>query len=202
MPKTKLDREFYTRSDTLVIAKELLGKYLFTRLDNALTGGMIVETEAYLGATDRASHAFGGRYTDRTRMMYSLGGTAYVYLCYGIHDMFNIVTGEEGSPHAILIRAMEPTVGIEIMQARRKIHQRTYRLTAGPGAMAQALGINVKHSGMDLCGDEIWLEDHEISIPDADILASSRVGVAYAGDDAGLPYRFRIRNNPWTSPAK
>lgn len=202
MQGEKLGRSFYTRPETLEIAKELLGKTIITLLNQQYTAAMIVETEAYLGVDDRASHAHGGRFTHRTRTMYAQGGTAYVYLCYGIHDMFNVVTGVEGTPHAILIRAAQPIQGIEQMQHRRGMSSLTHRLTAGPGAMARALGLAVRHSGTDLLGDEIWLEDRGVMVPDQNIIASPRVGVAYAGEDALLPYRFRIKNNPWTSPAK
>jgi DNA-3-methyladenine glycosylase len=197
-----LDRAFFTQADTLHIAQALLGKVLVTQLEGEITAGKIVETEAYLGVGDRACHAYAGRHTGRTSVMYALGGTAYVYLIYGVHPMFNIVTGEVGTPHAILVRAIEPIMGIETMLKRRKLDHLAPKLTAGPGALAKALGIKTAHSGSDLLSDEIWIEDHGISLGIDQILASPRVNVDYAGDDALLPYRFRIRNNPWTSPAK
>jgi DNA-3-methyladenine glycosylase len=202
MSHKKLSPDFYTRLDTLQIAQELLGKTLVTAFGDERTAGMIVETEAYLGVQDRASHAFGGRFTDRTRTMYACGGTAYVYLCYGIHDMFNVVTSQEGDPQAILVRAIMPTQGIETMTQRRRLSKVNYNLTAGPGAAARALGIKVQHSGLDLQSDLIWIEESDAIVSKMEIIASPRVGVAYAGNDALLPYRFRIQNNPWTSPAK
>jgi DNA-3-methyladenine glycosylase len=201
-PGSVLPREFYTRTDTLAVARDLLGKILATRWDGELTTGIIVETEAYLGREDRASHAYGGRHTERTRTMYARGGTAYVYLCYGIHDMFNVVTGVEGIPHAILVRAVQPLAGVDIMLRRRGMQQLHPRITAGPGALAKAMGIQVKHTGMDLLGHDMWLEDRGIHFQADEIIASNRVGVGYAGEDALLPYRFRVKDSAWTSKAK
>ena len=189
----KLTREFYTRPDVIVVSRELLGKYLFTRFDGKLTGGMITETEAYAGVTDRASHAFGGRRTTRTEVMYRTGGTAYVYLCYGVHSLFNIVTNREEIPHAVLIRALKPVTGIEHMLQRRKKIKQDGGLAFGPGSLSKALGIHYSHTGLDLTGNRIWIEDKGINFVDDEILAGPRVGVDYAGKDAGRLYRFRVR---------
>jgi DNA-3-methyladenine glycosylase len=188
----KLPRSFYTRSDVVLIAKELLGKYLFTNFDGIFTGGIIIETEAYNGVIDRASHAFGGRRTARTEIMYGEGGTAYVYLCYGIHSLFNVVTNKKKDPHAVLIRAIHPTHGIEHMLRRRKISDIKKNLSSGPGTLSEALGIHYSHSGLSLLGNKIWIEDKGIVIAKKEIEVSSRIGVDYAGEDAKLPYRFVI----------
>lgn len=198
----KLRREFFTRTDVARIGRELLGQYLFTRFPGQpLTGGMIVETEAYGGATDRASHAYGHRRTRRTEIMYATGGVAYVYLCYGLHALFNIITNGAGAPDAVLIRALEPTHGLATMLRRRRRTQPTRALTGGPGVLAEALGIRVAHSGWSVVGDCIWLEKGRRVAPRC-ILAGPRVGVGYAGPDARRPWRFRLRDSAWTSPAR
>lgn len=197
-----LQQEFYTRKDVVQIAKELLGKFLVTNINGIYTAGMIVETEAYAGAIDKASHAFGNRRTNRTEIMYAEGGTAYVYLCYGIHHLFNVVTNVKDTPHAILIRGIEPTDGITDMLLRRGRDKVQPSLTAGPGAMSVALGIKTSHTGLSLTGDEIWIEDRGVKVPKKDIVAGSRVGVAYAQEDALLPYRFSIKDNPFVSKGK
>ena len=194
-----LSLEYYKKSDVLYLSQDLLGKYLFTHFEDQLTGGIIVETEAYRGPEDHASHAYGNRRTKRNEVMYHSGGICYVYLCYGIHSLFNIVTNGENIPHAILIRAIEPTVGVEHMLTRRGKNILNYSLTAGPGALTVALGISTKHNGLSLAGPEIWIEDRGLKISSDKITASPRVGVDYAGEDAKLPWRFRIKNNKWTS---
>jgi len=163
---------------------------------------MIVETEAYAGAGDRASHAFGNRRTARTEIKFGDGGSAYVYLCYGIHHLFNIVTNGKEVPHAVLIRAIEPLEGIETMLKRRRKEKLLPQLTAGPGAMSEALGIKTQYTGLRLQGPELCIEDRGIKIREEDIKAASRVGVAYAREDALLPYRFYIKGNPYVSKAK
>ena len=195
----RLDRKFYLRGNVLQIARELPGKFLITKFDGIVTGGMITEVEAYAGVTDRASHAFNNRRTARTEVMYAAGGTAYVYLCYGIHHLFNVVTNKTGIPHAILIRAIEPVEGISTMMKRRKKHLPDATLTAGPGALSEALGIHTQHTGMSLLNGNIWLEDRGVLIPEMKIAETTRVGVAYAGADALLPYRFYITGNKWVS---
>jgi len=197
-----LPESFYTRKDVVKIAMELLGKVLVTNFDGVCTSGMIVETEAYAGATDKASHAYGNRRTNRTEVMYMPGGTAYVYLCYGIHHLFNVVTNVQDTPHAILIRAVEPIEGLDVMLHRRHKEQLQPSLTGGPGAMSMALGISTKHTGVSLQGPEIYIEDRGIKISKKDIVASTRVGIAYAMDDALRPYRFCIKGNPYVSKGK
>ncbi len=190
---------FYRRSDVVQISKELLGKFLVTEIDGRRTAGMIVETEAYAGITDRASHAYNGRHSNRTAVMYRAGGVAYVYLIYGMYHLFNIVTNAEGVPDAVLIRAVEPAEGVEIMLKRRKIKKIDYKLTAGPGRLTRALGITVAHTGVPLNEAPIWLEDRRVAVRDDDITAGPRIGVDYAGSHAELPWRFWIRGNPWVS---
>ena len=198
----KLTRDFYTRPDVALISQELLGKYLFTKIGGHVTAGMIVETEAYCGRNDKACHANNNKRTPRTEVMYAEGGHAYLYLCYGIHHLFNIVTNVEGTADAVLIRALEPVEGIDWMLLRRNMMLPKPALTAGPGSMSAALGITTKHYGHDLLGDTIWVEDRGIAVAQHHIIASPRVGVAYAGDDALRPWRYRIKGNQWTSPAK
>lgn len=198
----KLPLSFYQQDDALELSRKLLGKYLMTCFNSQLTGGMIVETEAYRGPEDRASHASGHKRTKRNEVMYKAGGVCYVYLCYGLHHLLNVVTHQEDIPHAVLIRAIEPEIGIETMLKRRHKVKIERSLTAGPGALAQALGISQAHNGVSLISSEIWIEDRGVAIPDEDILASPRVGVDYAGEDALLPWRFRLKNSKWTSPAK
>lgn len=195
----KLGISFYERDNVVQIARELPGKFLMTKIDGIITGGMITEVEAYEGVTDRASHAFNNRRTARTEVMYCAGGTAYVYLCYGIHHLFNVVTNRSGIPHAILIRAIEPTVGIGTMMKRRKKRLLDFTLTSGPGALSEALGIQTQHTGKSLLTGNIWLEDRGIEITQAMITKTTRIGVDYAGTDALLPYRFYIKENKWIS---
>jgi DNA-3-methyladenine glycosylase len=195
----KLDHLFYSRRDVVQVARELLGKVLVTRFDGALTSGRIVETEAYAGITDRASHAYGGRRTKRTEVMFKKGGTAYVYLCYGIHHLFNVVISEQEIPHAVLIRAVEPLEGIDVMLQRTGKKKLDDTLTKGPGNVSRALGLSTHHTGSDLSGKEIFIADDGFMIAKKDILATVRIGVDYAGEDASLPYRFILRGNKYVS---
>jgi DNA-3-methyladenine glycosylase len=195
----KLPYSFYQQENVTHLAVQLLGKQLFTLIDGELTGGTIVETEAYNGVLDKASHAYNGRFTPRTAPMYEAGGISYVYLCYGIHHLFNVVTASKNNPHAVLIRGIEPVVGIPEMLTRRKMQLLAPRITAGPGALAQALGIDKKLNAKDLLGDEIWIEDNGIHYHEDQIVASPRVGVDYAEDHALLPWRFYIRGNAYVS---
>jgi DNA-3-methyladenine glycosylase len=199
---TKLAPEFYNRPDVVKIAKELIGKIIVTTFNGQLTSGRIVETEAYAGVIDRASHAWGGRRTRRTEIMYSPGGTAYVYLCYGIHQMFNIVTNEQDIPHAILIRAVEPIEGIKTMLKRTGKKTADYTLTKGPGNVAKALGIYTFHTGWDLQSEELYVAADEVTVSKKDIMATPRIGVDYAGEDAKLPYRFILKNSSYVSGKK
>ncbi len=184
-----LPRSFYTREDVVLIARELLGKLLVTEIGGVLTGGLITETEAYAGVDDRASHAFGGRRTPRNEPMYAQGGTTYVYLCYGIHHLFNVVTHDRDVPHAVLIRAVYPTIGLAHITSRRAPAAPT---THGPGTLTTALGIRTHHTGLDLLDGPIGIEDIGVRPTKADLLIGPRIGVDYAGADAQRPYRFRI----------
>ena len=197
-----LPESFYLREDVVRIARELLGKVLVTHIDGIRTSATIVETEAYGGITDKASHAYGGRRTNRTEVMYSRGGVAYVFLCYGIHHLFNVVTNAADVPHAVLIRAAEPAEGLEAMLQRRGKTTLKPALTAGPGALSAALGIHTGLTGVGQSGNGLRIEDRGIEINDADIIAATRVGVAYAGTDALLPYRFYLKGNKFVSKSK
>lgn len=198
----KLPLSFYERPDVVNITKELLGKILVTNFDNQQTAGRIVEAEAYNGPFDKASHSYGNRRTKRTEVMYSSGGVAYVYLCYGIHQMFNIVTNVKDIPNAILIRAVEPMVGIDIMLKRtnKKVH--SFDLTRGPGNVAKALGFHTSQSGMSLQGNEIYIADDDLRYNENEISATTRIGVDYAAEDALLPYRFVVKGNKYVSGKK
>lgn len=196
-----LPASFFQRSDVAQVARELLGKVLVTEVDGKRTAGRVVETEAY-AANDRASHAHLARRTTRTEPMFGAGGMAYVYLCYGIHHLFNISTNVAGIAEAVLMRAVEPVEGQEVMARRRGLPVGNFRLTAGPGALTQALGIGKQHNGLALPQEEIWFEDDGFRLTTEGIMAGTRVGVAYAKEDAYLPYRFWMRDNRWVSRAK
>jgi len=195
----KVPLSFYNRKDVVKIARELLGKIIVTNFNGKITSGKIVETEAYVGIIDKASHSFGGRRTSRNEHMYSAAGTAYVYICYGMHQMMNIVTNEKEIPDAILIRAIEPLEGIEIMLKRTGKNKLDKTLTRGPGNVGKALGIFKHHSGLFLLDDEIFLMDNGEKIPDENIGISKRIGVESAGTDALLPYRFYVKGNQYVS---
>ncbi|HEY1869645.1 MAG TPA: DNA-3-methyladenine glycosylase [Chitinophagaceae bacterium] len=195
----KLGIEFYERNDVVKIAKELLGKILVTNRKGIITSGRIVECEAYAGTIDKASHASGGRRTARNEIMYGKGGYAYVYLCYGIHHLFNVVTNSEDIPHAILVRALDPIEGIEEMLLRTNKKKLDHTLTRGPGNVSKALGIFTEHSGTSLLGNEIFITDDGGKYRKKEIAASPRIGVDYAGKDALLPYRFYVKGNPYVS---
>ena len=197
-----LPSSFYTRADVVEISKALLGKVLVTNINGLYTAGMIVETEAYAGPTDKACHAFCNRRTRRTNVMFEEGGVAYVYLCYGIHHLLNVVTHVQDQPYAVLIRGIEPLEGIEVMLERRNATVVKPALTAGPGSLSAAMGITTSLSGVSLQGPEIFIEDRGIKVPQKDIVAGTRVGVAYAAEDALLPYRFSIKGNPYVSKGK
>ncbi|MCE7995387.1 MAG: DNA-3-methyladenine glycosylase [Roseivirga sp.] len=195
----KLKRDFYERTDVVSIAKDLLGKTIITSINGQYTAGRITELEAYAGRDDKACHANDGLRTKRTEVMYGRGGMAYVYLCYGIHHLFNVVTNSEGLADAILIRAIEPLEGLDIMQVRRKKQKLDKTLSSGPGTLSAALGIKTKmHYGTDLLGDTIWI-DEERCVPKEDIIVSTRIGVDYAEEDALKPWRFYIRDSKWVS---
>ena len=190
----KPDRSFFLRQDVTQVAKDLLGMYLVSATDGLLTAGRIVETEAYCGRGDKACHANGKR-TPRTEVMYQNGGLAYIYLCYGIHHLVNVVTNVEGQADAVLIRALEPVEGIETMRERRLFTKA--KLASGPGTLAQAMGIKTNLSGTDLLGDILWIaKSNEKSV---EILTGTRIGVEYAEEDAFRPWRFIIKGNKFVS---
>jgi DNA-3-methyladenine glycosylase len=190
----KLKKDFYLKKDNIFIAKSLLGKYLYTKIDNQITSGMITEVESYLGAIDKASHAYNNKKTIRTMPMFEEGSIAYVYLCYGMHHLLNIVTNKKDIPEAVLIRAIKPIDGIDIMLKRRAKNKLDKSLTTGPGSLAKALGITKNFNYKSFLSDEIWIEDKNIEIQEKDIITSKRVGVEYAEEDANLLLRFRIKD--------
>ncbi len=194
-----LPREFYTGAGVLTIARNLLGQRLVVPAEGGTrVAGIIVEAEAYRGPRDRASHAYGGRRTRRTETMYAIGGTAYVYFVYGMHYQFNVVTNVADIPHAILIRALEPVEGIDIMRWRRGgVTDR--ELTSGPGKLCQALGIDRSLDAADLLGSRVWIEAGARPTPRLQIARGTRIGVDYAGAWALMPWRFWIRGNPFVS---
>ena len=198
----KLPATFYQRENVVLIAEELLGKIIVTQFDGMLTSGRIVETEAYNGVIDRASHAFGGRRTKRTEVIFGAGGLSYVYLCYGIHHLFNVVTNADNIPHAVLIRGIEPLEGKEHMLERmnKKIFDHT--VGRGPGNVSKALGIKTMHTGYPLSSDDMYIADDGRRFHPDEIVASTRIGVDYAGDDALLHYRFYVKGNKFVSRTK
>ena len=193
----KLDASFYRRSNVTAIAKELLGKALFTRHQGKTTAGIIVETEAY-SSRERGCHAYQNRKTIRNEIMFGEGGHAYVYLCYGIHHLFNVVTNDEGEADAVLIRALEPLEGVKLMMKRMNVKNEN-RITSGPGKLTKALGIDRTFNGNTLWTRHLWLEDTGTAVPSGKIATTPRIGIDYAGEDAALPWRFTIRNNSWVS---
>jgi DNA-3-methyladenine glycosylase len=196
----KLGIDFYQRANVLQIAKDLLGKILVTKWYGIETSGRIVEVEAYNGIIDKASHASGGRRTNRNEIMYGDGGFAYVYLCYGIHHLFNVVTNKQDIPHAILIRGIEPIKGIDVMLERTGKEKLDNTLTRGPGNVSKALGISFKHhTGHSLLSKDLFLAEDDFILNKKSLAASPRIGVDYAGEDASLPYRFYIKGNPFVS---
>jgi DNA-3-methyladenine glycosylase len=198
----KLPSSFYSRKNVLQIAKELLGKLLVTNWEGIITSGRIVEVEAYMGIADKASHAAGGKRTKRNEIMYGEGGFAYVYLCYGIHHLFNVVTNLKDVPHAILVRALEPARGIEEMLIRTGKKKPDYSLTRGPGNVSKALGIYTRHNGIYLADDKLYIADDGKRYKKKEVMVAPRIGVDYAGEDALLPYRFYIKYNPYVSGKK
>lgn len=194
----KLPLTFYLRNDVVKIAKELLGKVLVTNWNGEYTSGRIVETEAYAGETDMASHASKGR-TARTEVMFSEGGTAYVYLCYGIHQMFNIVTNREGQADAVLIRGIEPIDGIDVMLERTGKKKFDQTLTRGPGNVGKAFGFHTSQCGLSLESDELFIADDGFKVSKSMIAASPRIGVDYAGKHAEWHYRFYLKGSRYVS---
>lgn len=200
MSNKKLPISFYQQPDVVDLARQLIGKVLCTQINGApITSGIITETEAYCGRGDKACHANNGTRTDRTETMYQAGGIAYVYLCYGIHHLFNVVTNIQDKADAILIRAVQPLDGKNIMLKRREADKVKPALTAGPGRLTQALGINTSFDTTSLAGDTIWIEDRGIDFSEDSVVSTKRVGVAYAGEDAKLPWRFYPQKSKWVS---
>lgn len=193
-PTMKLPRSFYEQQ-TVDVAKQLLGKYLVRKHPQGSTVGRIVETEAYIGPHDLACHAAKGR-TARTEVMFGPAGHAYVYFVYGVHYMLNLVTEAADHPAAVLIRALEPIDGIELMEARRATGNRR-NLCSGPGKLCQAFAIDRSLNAAELCGDIIHIEDRGEPIPK--FLARPRVGVDYAGKWKDKPFRFLVRGNEFIS---
>lgn len=192
----KLERSFYERGDVTLIAKELLGKYLFTRQNGIAVAGKIVETEAYCGRGDKACHANNKR-TPRTEVMYGDGGFSYIYLCYGIHHLFNVVTNRRGLADAVLIRALEPAIGLDLMVTRRKGKR---NLCSGPGILSEAMGLKKEWTGFDLLGDQVWIaKGAEESF---EVEEDVRIGVDYAEEDALRPWRYLIKGNKHVSKKK
>lgn len=188
----KLPKSFYLQEDVVSIARQLIGKVLYTNTNGIVTAGIISETEAYEGATDKASHAFGNRRTKRTETMFAQGGIAYVYLCYGMYELFNVVTNLKDIPHAVLIRGIIPYEGLKTMAQRRGVEEIKQKHVDGPGKLSKALSISRNMNDLDLCSDVVWIEDKGIQIEEDQIVAAKRIGINYAEEDAFLPYRFFI----------
>lgn len=196
-PSLKLPREFYTRSNVVTVARELLGRLLVVPTGGKRVSGKIVEVEAYRGPQDRAAHSYGGRRTKRTETMYGTGGTAYVFFVYGMYNQFNVVTGAAETPHAVLIRAIEPVEGVELMRKRRH-GQPDHNLTNGPGKLCIALAIDRQLDAADLLGNKVWIEERE-KPPRSQIAAGPRIGIDYAEEWKDKPWRFWVRDNPFVS---
>jgi len=195
--RRRLGRSFYERA-VLEVARECLGKILVHDSPEGLVAGTIVESEAYRGPEDRAAHSYGGRRTKRTEAMFGPAGHAYVFLIYGLHHNFNVVAGSEGQPHAVLIRSVEPLVGLELMARRRGLDPNRVDLTNGPGKLTKALGISLEHYGADLCRGSLYLADG----PRVRTQRSPRVGVDYAGSWATRPWRFFAAGNRYVSTTR
>lgn len=194
-----MNKDFFLQQDVVQIAEDLLGKFLVSKVDGILTSGIIVETEAYKAPEDKASHAFGNKFTKRTKTLFENGGIAYIYLVYGFHHLFNIVTAKKGIAHAVLIRALEPIDNIDVMMKRRNKNKLDENLSNGPGKLTQALGITIGLNGIDLCEDNslINIEDIKINYKPENIISSPRVGIDYAEEYIDKPWRFRVKNNKW-----
>lgn len=195
---TKLPQSFYRNPDVVQVAQDLLGCKLFTNINGKLTGGLIVETEAYNGRTDKACHAYPNKHTPRTEIMYRQGGVAHVYLVYGMHYLFNVVTHKQGFADAVLIRAIEPLEGIAEMKLRRNCLLESKVLTGGPARLTQALGITKEINGLSLTSKMVWIEPKSTKL-EFKVAESKRVGIDYAGEDSLLPWRFSIIGNKFVS---
>lgn len=194
-----LPLSYYQNDDVVFLAKDVIGKKICTNINGQFTSAIITETEAYCGRNDKACHANNGKRTNRTEVMFQQGGKAYVYLCYGIHNLFNITTNIDGLADAILVRAVEPLEGKEIMLQRRKKTVFDKTLTSGPGVLSKALGIDRSLYAVSLAGPNIWLEETSEKISNEQIVETTRIGVDYAGEDALRPWRFYLKNSEWVS---
>ena len=193
----RLPKSYYLNIDVVHLAKDLLGKVIYTKINHKITSGIIIETEAYKSINDKASHAYLNKRTSKNKNMYQSGGIAYVYLCYGIHCLLNIVTNKENIADAVLIRAIEPKDGIEIMESR--ISRNSIKtMTSGPGKLSKALGVDMSFNGKSLTLNEIWIEDQARSYS-FEIEQKQRIGIEYAEEDKKLPWRFYIKNNKFVS---
>jgi DNA-3-methyladenine glycosylase len=197
-----LEKSFYNRKNVLQVARNLLGKILITQLDGVRSSGRIVETEAYAGVGDRASHAFGGRRTARTEHLYGEPGTVYIYISYGMHHLFNVITNKKGIPHGVLIRALEPIEGVEHMLERTGKFSGDLSITKGPGNLSRAMGMNKIHSGGNVFSEEIFIADDGLRYKKNEIIVTKRIGIEGAREDADLLYRFIVRGNPYVSAKK
>jgi DNA-3-methyladenine glycosylase len=196
----KLPQSYYLQDDVVGIARDLIGKKILSVMGGELTSGIITETEAYRGHDDKACHAHLGRFTERTKIMYEEGGVAYVYLCYGIHHLFNVITNSKDRADAVLIRAVEPLAGIEVMLERRSKEKLDKTLTSGPGNFTKAFGLDRSHYGADLTGDQVWIEeDKSLALKAEEISVSKRIGIDYAEEDKELPWRFYLNSSKYVS---
>ncbi|KEZ93614.1 DNA-3-methyladenine glycosylase [Nonlabens ulvanivorans] len=196
----KLTISYYQHNDVVELSRDLIGKKIVSNINGELTSGIITETEAYRGYDDKACHSHLGRFTDRTKVMYEPGGVAYVYLCYGIHHLFNIITNTDGNADAILIRAVEPVEGIDIMLKRRGKKKLDKTLTSGPGNFSKAFALDKSFYGADLTGDEVWIEKSDLfRFRESDIISTTRIGIDYADEDKNLPWRFYLNTSDYIS---
>jgi DNA-3-methyladenine glycosylase len=194
-----LPREFYARP-VLTVARDVIGKVLVHETAQGLLAGRIVEAEAYRGPEDRAAHSWGGRRTERTEVMFGPPGFAYVFFVYGMHWHVNVVTTKAGAPHAVLLRAVEPLVGVRLMAQRRGLPETNVNLTNGPGKLCQAFGIDKRHNKVDLTAGRLFLSEGDT--PRGKLVRSARIGVDYAGSWAEKPWRFCEQGNRWVSRAR
>lgn len=199
----KLSREFYNR-DSIIVAKELLGKVLVHEIEGQKISARIVETEAYMGVVDKAAHSYNGKRTPRVEVMYGDPGYSYVFMIYGLHCCFNVVVNEKEIPQAILVRAVEPIHGMEWMAQKRfgKTYEQLTKsqgksLTNGPGKLCGALSIDRNLNGLDLCDDVVYIEEGESEV--FNIVTTKRIGIDYAGEAKDFPWRFYIEGNEYVS---